>query len=143
MSTPINITDGGGQVAKVTRFGQLVTAPIDYSDSVTVEMTVVNTAFNLVEPKAGSSIVITDIISSAERTVSPTTPADIEVYEASSINTIVVDDNIVRPQLTAASNLPLTGLNLLVPEGKFVNAKTDDATVLVTVMFYRVPAEDI
>lgn len=142
MTTPVNIQDDGGNIAKVSRFGQLITSPIDYSDSITQELTTINTAFNLIEPKAGSSIVITDILVSSAKTVSNTDPADIEIYEAGQIDTIVVDNSIVRPQLLRASNLPLTGLNLLVPEGKFVNAKTDDATVLVTLMFYRVPVED-
>jgi hypothetical protein len=34
----------------------------------------------------------------------------------------------------------MIGLNLLVSKGAFVNAKADDATTLVTVMGYYIPA---
>ena len=45
MSTPVNIKDSTtGTVAKVTRFGQLVVAPLQYSTPVADEVDVINTA---------------------------------------------------------------------------------------------------
>lgn len=144
MSAPINIKDSdSGKVAKVTRFGQLVVAPIQYSTPVTIDVDATATAFNFVTPESGQSIVITDIIAAANRNVSPTTPANIEIFSASSAGTVTVDDLLVSPQLTSSSNFIATGLNLLVEQGKWINATTDDNDVLITIMFYRVPAENI
>ncbi len=51
--------------------------------------------------------------------------------------------NTVRPQLLRSDNVSYIGLNLLVPEGRWVNVKTSDASILVTIMYYRVPVDDI
>lgn len=144
MATPVIIKDNNsGITVKVTEFGQLVVAPLQYSIPISDSLDAINVAFNFIRPQQDHSIVITDIIVSADNSVSNTAPAEIEIYEATEPDTTVIDTGIVSPRLTRADNLALTGLNLIIPEGKFVNAKTNDDNVLVTIMFYRVPAEDI
>lgn len=138
----VNIQGDNNNIrAKVTRNGQLVVAPLSTSEPVAIKLDVVDTAFNFITPVHGQSIIITDIIASADKNVSNTTPADVEIYEADEADLTDVFKSIVRPQLIRATNLALTGLNLLVPEGKWVNAKTTDIGILVTIMFYRVPQE--
>ena len=139
MSAPVNIADSKtGITAMVSEFGQLITAPVEYSDPVLVELLTINTAVNIIAPKSGYVIVITGIIASADKNVSNTSPANVDIYTASAPDTITADQDIFRPQLIRAENFPVTGLNIKIPEGKWVNAKTDDAGILVTVMFYRV-----
>lgn len=144
MTTPVNIKDSdSGFVAKVTKFGELVVAPLQYSTPVSDELDVIDTAFNFIVPQQDHSIIITDIIVDADKSVSNTTPADIEIYEATTADTTTIDSGIISPRLLRGGNRTLTGLNLIVPEGQFVNAKTNDDVVLVTIMFYRVPAKDV
>ncbi len=140
MSIASKIVDPStNHAAKVTEFGQLVVAPIAYSDPVARNMNVAGVAFNFAGPTQDQQIVITDILVSADRNVSNTTPANIEIYEADAIDSIIPADAIMSPQLIRASNLPMTGLNLIVQDGKCLNAKTDDANILLTIMFYKVP----
>ena len=142
MSANVGIKDSKtGQSARVTRFGQLVVSPLSFSSPVRRELNVIDTAFNFLLPVDGESIVITDIIVSTDNSVSNTVPAEIEIYEATASDTTTIDTGIVGPRLVRANNLALNGLNLIVPEGQFVNAKTNDNNVLVTIMFYRVPVE--
>ena len=144
MSILTNIKDSNtGQTAKVTKFGQLIVAPIDYSTTVEQGLDLIDTAFNFIEPVDGHSIVITDIIASADTGVSPVDPADVVIYQADAIDSVTPDPAIMRPQLVKSSNFPLTGLNFLIPEGKWVNAKTSDNTILLTIAFYRVPVERV
>ena len=133
------VNDKSKTRAKVTPFGQLVTAPLDYSEPVAKSIGAINTAVNFIEPRSGFAIVITDIIASANKDVSSTTPADVEVYESDEVDSLTVVKEIVRPQLSRSNNFILTGLNLFIPAGLWVNAKTTDATILLTIMFYRVP----
>ncbi len=140
MSLVTRIVDSlSNNSAKVTKFGQLVVSPIDYSVPSAREMITINTAFNFVTPTQDQQIVITDIVVSADRNVSANTPADVEIYEADSVDSLVPSDSIIRTQLLRATNIALTGLNLIVGEGKWLNAKTDDAGILLTIMFYKVP----
>jgi len=144
MATPVNIKDGSSRVtAKVTKFGQLVVAPLQYSEPVLGNLNAIDTAFNFIEPQQNHSIVITDITVSADNSVSNVTPAEVEIYEATEPDTTAITKGIISPRVVRADNFALTGLNLIVPEGLFVNAKTNDDNILVTIMFYRVPAEDV
>ncbi len=142
MTTAVGIKDSKtGQATRVTRFGQLVVAPLAYSTPIAQELTAINQAFNFLAPLADHSIVITDIIVSADKAVSPTDPAGIEIYQADAADALTIAEGIVSPRLSRGGVLPLTGLNLIIPEGKWINAKTDDNNILITIMFYRVPVE--
>lgn len=144
MSTKVGIKDSKtGQSVRVTRFGQLVVSPLDFSTPVKQDLDTINTAFNFIVPEDSKSIVITDILVSANKDVSNVDPAEIEIYEADAADSLTLAPGIISPRLSRAANLALTGLNLLIPEGKWVNAKTNDNDVLITIMFYRVPAEII
>lgn len=142
MSVPAVIQDAGsGNRATVTRFGQLVVAPVDYSTPVAKTLDVINTAYNFVDPVMGKNIVITDIILTANKNVGAG-DATVVVYEANAPDTTTSDKDIINLEMIKQSNLALTGLNMIVSEGKFVNAKTDDDDVFVTIMYYRVPVEN-
>jgi hypothetical protein len=142
MVAPVNIKDAKtGNAATVTRFGQLVTAPLDYSTPVAREILTINEAVNFLVPEAGQNIVITDIIVSADKDVSNTTPANVTIYQATAPDELTEEQVVVEPQLLRGSNFILTGLNWFIPEGFWLNAKTDDAGVLITIAAYRVPIE--
>lgn len=140
MAIPSVITDLRNKYsARVTKFGQLVTAPLEYSSPILVELSIPDVPVNVITPSQGQVIIITDILASADKDVSNTTPANVVVYQSDAVDSNDVSDPIVRPQLVRADNFPLTGMNLRVPEGKWVNAITNDAGILLTVMFYRAP----
>lgn len=140
MTTPIRIKDSDSDLtAKVTEFGQLVVAPLDYSVPVEIELDTINTAFSFIPPVANKNIVITDIIAFASRNVSNTTPANVQVYEADGEESVTPILGVLSPQLLRGGSVAITGLNLIVPEGRWVNAITDDAEILLTIMYYRVP----
>jgi hypothetical protein len=144
MTTEIGIKDSKtGQVARVTKFGQLVVAPIAYSAPVSRNLNVVDQAFNFLAPESGQSIVITDIIISGDKAISPTDPAEVEIYQAEAVDSLIASPSILSPRPGRGENIPLNGMNLLIPAGKWVNAKTNDNNVLITIMFYRVPVEKV
>lgn len=141
MPLGINLTDPKtNHAATVTKFGQLVVAPLDYSTPVFDEIDIVDTAFNFIAPASGQSIVITDILLNGTRSL-PVNGAIIDVYETSSAVSTTVDVEILRTDLSKQQIRDVTGQNLLVPEGKWVNVKSDGATAFVTIMFYRVPVK--
>lgn len=144
MSTAVGIKDSKTkQQVRVTRFGQLVVAPLDYSEPIKRNLDTIDAAFNFLVPVSKRSIVITDIIVSTDRLVSVTDPAEIEIYQADAVDSLTESPGIVSPRLVRGEALTLTGLNWLVPEGKWVNAKTNDVNVLITIAFYRVPVEKV
>ena len=144
MTLPVQIIDGQGGAFRtmVTQYGQLVVAPLDYSTAVTHEMSAVDIANNFAIPKSGHRIVITDIILNAENSVGNVPGATVEIYEASSATSTEISKCIITIELIKNATLPLIGLNLLTSPSVWLNAKTDDATVNATVMFYYVPKDE-
>jgi hypothetical protein len=141
VATPTYIIDPRtGNKATVTKFGQMVTSPIDYSTPKTVEMTVINTPYVLIEPVEEKAPVVTTFIMTANKAVG-TNDATISVYAADTFNAPLPTEPEIKLELAKNSQLALSGLNLLLPEGKFILAQTNDNTIFLTIGFYRVPVE--
>lgn len=140
MSIKTTIKDGwgGGTEACVSSRGQLVVAPLDFSTFFQATLGVANTAVNIIPPKAGKRFVITALVFYANRNVG-VNDASVEIYEASSNDTLSVDTSIFVQEIAKQTSSPsLTGLNILVSEGKWVNGKTDDDDVFVNMAGYYV-----
>ena len=129
-----------GNAATVTAFGQLVVAPVAYSAVIQSTLDTTDTAFNLLEPSQGQQIVITDIILTANREVG-VNDATVELYLAIGPDELVFTpaDAVLSLELEKNGKLALNGLNLITRAGAWINAKTNDATIFVTLMYYRVP----
>ena len=83
------------------------------------------------------------MIVSANRQVSTSTPAQVEIYESDGPDSGNVVKGVFTPTVTRGERMIVTGINLLVPEGVWLNARTDDTIVYITVMYYRVPQESV
>jgi hypothetical protein len=133
-----NIVDLGNDTsAKVTSRGELVTGKLNFSSAYNANAVVINTGYNLIVPRNGHCFVITDILIFADKSVS-VNDATISVYTASSATSTTAIDTILTTQIKASTSRDLTGLNLLVSHGVWVNAKTDDNNVYFTIFGYYV-----
>ena len=125
---------------KVTDYGQLVTGDIDYSTPVAKTLTAINTAYNFVTPIRGKKIVITAMLLYANKGVG-VNDATVDIYQADAIDSLVVDTSIISTEMVKQTSRDLLGLSMIVPEGKWINAKTDDASLFITIMYYYVPVD--
>jgi len=143
MTQQSSITDGGGtdNRALVTKYGQLVVSPIDYSIPIAKTLALTDTAYNFITPISGKRIVITEMLLYANREVG-VNDATVEIYEADSVDSTTVSKAIITTEMLKQSSRDLISLNMIVSEGKWVNAKTDDATIFITIMYYYIPVED-
>ena len=139
MTVQVQLVGRNSRVIEVSGNGELVVAQIEYSSGEALVLNVVNTAFNFHIPTAGKLFVITGFIISTSRNIG-VNGANIEFYEASAIDTITVDKSILRLDMIKNTSLPIFGGNIILTEGAFLNCKTDDADVLVTIAGYEVDA---
>jgi len=137
IETTIKDGSGSGKLAKVTSTGQLVTAPYAYDEIVTKTSAVDNTAVNFYKPKAGEQFVITAILLTADSNVVGS--AITEVYEATAEDSTTVSKSILLVDLIKNQNRDVTGLNILVTEGRYLNIKADDSDVSAVITGYYVP----
>lgn len=140
MSLPIRLVDGKtGVSASVSKLGQFTTAPFAYDETVFNELATDNVAFNFYTPKAGKQFVVTGISAVADKQVSSTVSADVVVYEATSSSTTTVDKILFQTAMVQDQINILIPLNILVTAGKYINAKTTDDDIHMTIMGYYIP----
>ncbi|KKN35534.1 hypothetical protein LCGC14_0782680 [marine sediment metagenome] len=136
----VQIVGGGkGDVAKVTVGGELVIAPLGYDESKFVELAEDNTAYNFYAPKSGHQFIITGIRAKADRQVSPTVDAVVIVYEATSLDTTVVSKVLHQEAMVQGDNMSLLSMHAKVNPGVWVNAKTTDDDIHMTIWGYYIP----
>lgn len=124
---------------KVHPDGHLVTGPREYNQSVFNELAEPATAYLFYEPKAHHVFLVTGFLAYGDKQVSAVTNATVVIYEAVSPTTTAVDKVLLQFELGQNQALPMTGLNLLASEGRWILAKTDDDDVHMTILGYYLP----
>ncbi len=134
----VSIVDGCGTLrrATVSETGALSVGPIRYDETSNNTMAVDNQVYNFYSPSSFEQFVITGILAFASKDVNNASDTIIEVYEADSSSSATVDKALLTFGMGSLTNLTLTPLNLLVTEGTYINARTDDNTVNMTIMGY-------
>jgi len=127
-----------GIKAKVTKSGELVIAPLSYDETKFNELAETNTAYNFYLPVSEKQFVITSMLAYGDKQVSSNTNATVEVYEASDSDATTVDKCLVKFEIGQNQAIPFTPLRVLVNPGKWINAKTDDDDVHMTIMGYYI-----
>jgi len=142
MTAGFHITDGRGAGHKscVTAAGQIITAPFGYDETVFNTLDATGTAYHYYGPKAGFQFVITGVIAYATKDVNDSTSTVISIFEAVSTASISATKTLMSFGLGKNAVLPLLPLNIIVTEGVYLNATTDDDDILLTVMGYYVPS---
>jgi len=126
------------QSAKISDYGEVKVAPYAYSLPYFQNMGTANTAYNFVPPKQDQFFVITGVLMQANKNVNASTAAVVDLYEADSATDLVIDTSVFQIEMVKNDRLPLVPLNIKVTEGKFLNGKTTDDDVLMTVTGYYV-----
>lgn len=137
MSIPVNIEFNGFKV-KVTKSGELVVAPLAYDETMFVELAEDDTAYNFYEPKPQKQFVITGVLAYGDKQVSAVTNATVIIYEADSIDTLTVDKVLLQFEIGQNQSIPISSLRTLVNVGKWINSKTDDDDIHMTIMGYYI-----
>ena len=145
MSVPAEIeghnSSGATNKVKVTDSGELVIGPLSYSDSQFKELAEPNTAYNFYIPRVHKQFIITGFSLKADRDVSTSTDATVIIYEASAIDTTTVDKTLFEDAMIRGERTGYTNVNILVTEGKWVNGKTTDDDIHVTIFGYYINAQ--
>ena len=140
MAIGIKIKDGRGSEneACVTSRGEMATNDIEYSVVYFVDADVISTAYNFVPPIAGKRFVIKYITLSGDKDIG-TNGSTVEIYEATSPTSTVIEKQLLRIVLPEKTNFTKPA-NTIVSEGVWVNIKHNDDDVFATLEGYYVSA---
>lgn len=138
----VRIGDGkNGTSAKVSTIGQVITAPFAYDETVFKELAEVDTAYNFYGPKVAQQFVMTGVIFRADKQVSANADATVVIYEATTDSSITVSRVLMQFAVVQGDIIPALPLNILVNEGVYVNAKTTDDDIHMTILGYYIPKQ--
>ena len=135
MAIRVQLTGADNRIVEVTALGQLIVAPLAYDETVFKELAEPDTAYSFYKPKPGQQFVMTLIRAKADRQVSNTDDADVVIYEADSDGATMVDKVLHQEAMVRGESVTLQ-MNLLVAPGKYLNAKTTDDDIHMTIMGY-------
>ena len=137
MTIEIHIAAEGNTV-RVTPSGELVVAPLHYDETSFKELDPANTGFNFYEPLPGKQFVITAILLRADKDVSNVSDATVVIYESDSTDSTTVDKTLIQFAVVRDDIITSTPLRILVAEGTFINGKTTDAGIHMTITGYYI-----
>lgn len=127
-----------GNLAKVTKSGELVVTPLHYDKTSFNTLDAINTGYNFYRPLSKKQFVITGILAFADKDVNDTTDTIIVIYEAGDSDTTTVDEVLLQFGMGKLTVITATPLHILVRPGKFVNAKTGDDDIHLNIMGYYI-----
>jgi hypothetical protein len=135
----VQIANAIGETASISKYGQLAVGQLEFSQFYLGTAIQVDVAVNVVPPITNKQFIITSIIISADRSVGAN-GAIVDVFENVTSGTDgTINREIIQEELAKQTRLTLTGLNIIVSEGSWVNVKTDDATVRCNISGFYVP----
>ncbi|MCH8748170.1 hypothetical protein IH781_00310 [Patescibacteria group bacterium] len=134
------IVDGCGSLrrATVSSSGALSVGPAQFDETASQTMAVDDQAYNFFNPSPNDKFVITGVLAFAARDISDSSDTIITIYEADESNSTTVDKTLLAFGMGRLTNLQLVPLNLLVNDGVYINAKTTDNTVTMTLLGYKI-----
>lgn len=143
MALPSYIQDKSTKrAARVTPDGQLVVGPLAYSESHNVSMVLAATEYEVVKGLPSRKFVITDILIITLKSVSPSAPATIILYEADVSDITTNLKTIVEIDMVSQDRLVANGLNLVTSgDARSIVSTTTDGTVTVTLAGYYIPQD--
>jgi len=96
--------------------------------------------FNECTKQLRKKFVITGIVANADQQVSTNTGATVIVYEASAEDSTTVDKVLYQDDMIRNDRIVLLPLNILVNNGVYINAKTSDDDIHMTIFGYYINA---
>jgi hypothetical protein len=124
----------------VTKFGQIITSPIDFSTFYLGSTAADDVPVNVVPPKSGFFFVVTSIILSGDRSIGAN--GAVTTVFTSDIGPVdtVQESVIITEEIAKQTRMTTVALNIRVPEAKWVNVVSDDVIVRCNISGYYVGA---
>lgn len=138
--TDVTIFDDKSQsAALVSVNGELIVAPISYSEAYYESVNLADTAFEIVSAASGKRFVITSMLLATSKTFGTATTAEtLTIYEASPADLSTSLKTIAQIDFLKNDRLVATGLNLASSTAVSLVASATDTNVDVTIAGYYV-----
>jgi hypothetical protein len=135
---PVRLMANGSQQVAVNEAGELLVSDGPYDLSTFNELAEINTAYNFFGPRGSEQLVITGFLMYGDKQVSATTNATVIIYESSDSDSTTEDRVLVQVEVGQNQSIPFPNIRILCNKGVYVNAKTDDDDIHMTIFGHYV-----
>ena len=138
MSIPAYLVGRNGQQVSVNDAGELLISYGPFDLTVFNELDIANQAYNFYGPKGQQQFVMTGFLMYGDKQVSATTNATVIIYEASAPDSATVDRVLIQVEVGQNQAVPFPSIRVLANRGVYINAKTDDDDIHMTILGHYV-----
>jgi hypothetical protein len=135
---PVRLMGNGSQQVQVNEAGELIVSDGPYDLSKFNELNTINTAYNFFGPKGREQFVITGFLMYGDKQVSSSTNATVVIYESSQSDSTTEERVLVQVEVGQNQSIPFPNIRILCNKGAYVNAKTDDDDIHMTIFGHYV-----
>ena len=138
MSIPAYLVGRNGQQVSVNDAGELLISDGPFDLAVFNELDIANQAYNFYGPKGQQQFVMTGFLMYGDKQVSGATNATVIIYEASAPDSVTVDKVLIQVEVGQNQAVPFPSIRVLANRGVYINAKTDDDDIHMTILGHYV-----
>ena len=118
--------------------GELLVSDGPYDLAKFNELGEINTAYNFYGPKGHEQFVITGFLIYGDKQVNSATNATVIIYEADQSDSATTDRILVQVEVGQNQSIPFPNIRILCNKGVYINAKTDDDDIHMTIFGHYV-----
>lgn len=135
---PVRLMANGSQQVAVNEAGEILVSDGPYDLAQFKELATVNTAYNFFGPRGREQFVITGFLIYGDKQVNSSTNATVIIYESSQSDSTTEDRVLVQVEVGQNQSIPFPNIRILCNKGVYLNAKTDDDDIHMTVFGHYV-----
>lgn len=134
----VKLIGNDGRDVSTNQAGELLISDGPYDLAMFNELAEINTAYNFFGPKGREQFVITGFLLYGDKQVSGATNATVIVYESSQSDSTTEDRVLVQVEVGQNQSIPFPNIRILCNKGVYVNGKTDDDDIHMTLFGHYV-----
>jgi hypothetical protein len=135
---PVRLMGNGSQQVAVNEAGEILVSDGPYDLAEFNELDTINTAYNFYGPRGREQFVITGFLIYGDKQVSTSTNATVIIYESDQPDSTTEDRVLVQVEVGQNQSIPFPNIRILCNKGVYVNGKTDDDDIHMTIFGHYV-----
>jgi hypothetical protein len=135
---PVRLVGADGRLVRINENGELLISSGPYDLAEFNELASPNTAYNFYKPLGSDQFVITGFLVYGDKQVSTLTNATVVIYEADQPDTVTEKRVLIQFEVGQNQSIPFPNIRILCNKGVYINAKTDDDDIHMTIFGHYV-----
>tara|TARA_R110000868_G_scaffold142824_1_gene360342 strand:- start:730 stop:1275 length:546 start_codon:yes stop_codon:yes gene_type:complete len=134
----VRLMGNDGRYISSNEAGELLISDGPYDLAKFNELSTIDTAYNFFLPNGRKQFVMTGFLMYGDKQVASATNATVIIYEASQVDSTTTDRILIQVEVGQNQSIPFPNIRILCNVGVYINAKTDDDDIHMTIFGHYV-----